>query len=207
MRATALAVAISLAGCSTTATIHRVNGPAYEATILRSDPTSLEIQGDDGRPYRVPREQVSDIDHPGNVLATVGAVLMGIAGLTAYAAETDKSGSDSRNAAIAVGVVYGLPGLLMAVTGGAIWLSSKDKAKACEESTLPLGRMPPDVPAYPPPWATPRWPPAATSGSKPPIQLEAEPMPAPAPTAAPPPSYPPTFRPAPPPPEPAPAPQ
>jgi hypothetical protein len=200
-------VAISLAGCSTTATIHRVNGPAYEAKILQSDPTSLDVQGDDGRPYRVPREQISDIDHPGNVLATVGAALLGFAGLISYVAATDTGGgASSRDTAITVGVIYGLPGLLMAVAGGSIWLSSRDKARACEEALLPVGRPPPDVPAYPPPWAAPQWPPPPNSGSKPPIRLEAEPIPAPAPPAAPPPPAPPSFRPAPPAPESAPEP-
>ena len=79
MRLAAWSVAIALAGCSTTATIHRVNGPAYEAKILRSDPTSLVVQGDDGRPYRVPCQQVSDIDHPGNVMATVRCAASGSA--------------------------------------------------------------------------------------------------------------------------------
>jgi hypothetical protein len=209
-RAAALSVAISLAGCSTTATIHRVSGPAYEAKILQSDATSLDVQGDDGRPYRVPREQVSDIDHPGNVLATVGAALLGFAGLISYVAATENGGGpSSRDTAITVGVVYGLPGLLMAVAGGSIWLSSKDKARACEESPLPVGRPPADLPAYPPAWARPPWPPAAppTAGSKPPIRLEAEPVPARAePPAAPPESDSPSFRPAPPAPAPEPAP-
>jgi hypothetical protein len=213
MRAAALSVAISLAGCSTTATIHRVNGPAYEATILESDPTSLDVRGDDGRPYRVPRQQVSEIDHPGNVLATVGAALAGFAGLIAWAAATDhsQSQSDRRNAAIVVSTVYGLPGLLMAVAGGSIWFSSKEKARALEEAPMPLATTPPpDRPAYPSPWAAPTWPPAApaTSAPKTPIRRDAEPMPPQAePPAAPSQSDPPSFRPAPPAPAPEPAPQ
>ncbi len=201
-RAAALSVAISLAGCSTTATIHRVNGPAYEATIAQSEPTSLDVFGDDGRPYRVPREQVSEIDHPGNVLATVGAVLLGLAGLTASVAATDRNTSDARGTAIAVGVIYGLPGLLMAVTGGSIWLSSKSKARALEEAPLPVVGAPPDRPAYAPPWAAPTWPPGAPATSVPrtPLRLEAEPIPARAepPGAPAQPDPPPPFRPAPP---------
>jgi hypothetical protein len=209
-KAVALSVAISLAGCSTTATIHRVNGPAYEAKIVQSDSTSLDVLGDDGQPYRVPREQVSEIDHPGNVLATIGAALVGFAGLITWAVATDNSQSQSgrRSAAIAVGTVYGLPGLLMAVAGGSIWMSSKDKARALEETPLPIARMPPERPAYAPPWVPP-WPPAAPAPlvSKPPLQLEAEPIPArAAPPAAAPQSDPPSFRPAPPAPTPEPAP-
>jgi hypothetical protein len=211
-RAVALSVAISLAGCSSTATIHRVNGPAYEAKILRSDPTSLDVLGDDGRPYRVSREQVSDIDHPGNVLATVGAVLVGVAGLIAWAVATDhsQSQSDRNSAAIAVGTIYGLPSLVMAVTGGSIWLSSKEKARALEEAPMPIARTPPpDRPTYAPPWAAPPWPPTApaTSVPKAPLRLEAEPIPARGvPPADPPQSDPPSFRPAPPAPTPEPAP-
>jgi len=215
-RAVALSGAISLAGCSTTATIHRTAGPAYEATIRRSDPTSVEVLGDDEQTYRVPCAEVADIDHPGNVLATVGAGLLGIAGLGAWSIAKDGSQADSKNAATAIGVVYGLPGLLMAVVGGSIWLSSKSNAKACEESPS-LGRGRPfDRPAYVPPgWGAPTWPPPPPPGStsKPPIRLEAEPMapaapPAPPPQADPPaPSDQPSFRPAPLAPAPEPAPQ
>jgi hypothetical protein len=208
MRLAAWSAAISLGGCSTTATIHRANGPAYEAKILRSDPTSLDVQGDDERPYRVPCEQVSEIDHPGNVIATVGAALMGIAGLAAWSIATERSQADRRDGVIAVSIGYGLPGLLMAVYGGSVWYSSKNKARACEEAPMPVVATPPDRPAYPPPWAAPTWSPVAPTSPvpKPPIRREAEPMPPPTEPPVAPQSDSPSFRPAPPAPESEPAP-
>jgi hypothetical protein len=131
-------------------------------------------------------------------------VLVALGGLTAWTVATDASQSDRKNSAIAVGVVYGLPGLLMAVTGGAIWFASKGKARGLEDTLMPVARTPPDRAAYyPPPWPAPTWSPPtpAPPGSKPPIRLEAEPIPPPAP---PPQADPPSFTPAPPAPESAP---
>jgi hypothetical protein len=48
-RLVALALAGSMMSCSTTATIYRVNGPAYEAEIVGSDPDALEVRAENGR--------------------------------------------------------------------------------------------------------------------------------------------------------------
>jgi hypothetical protein len=64
------------AGCSTSASFSRQSGPAFDAEILGSDARSLHVRDEDGREFLVPREDVADIDHPGNVLGTIGAVLM-----------------------------------------------------------------------------------------------------------------------------------
>ncbi len=75
-RIVAFLVLCAFAGCSTTATISRVNGPAYEAHILASDTNFLRVRDNYGREFLVPREDVADIDHPGNVLYTIGLVLV-----------------------------------------------------------------------------------------------------------------------------------
>src|SRR5436190_22598247 len=69
-------VLLSFTACSTTATVQRSNGPAYEATIINSDSGAVYVRAEDGLTYRVPRAEVVDIDHPGNVLLAVGASLI-----------------------------------------------------------------------------------------------------------------------------------
>jgi hypothetical protein len=168
MRGMALIVALSVGGCSTTATIHRVYGPAYEAEIADSDGSALRVLGDDGRLYPVSREEVTDIDHPGNVVLTVGAVLVGIAALVSLSIANDGDGSQNREEATAVGLVYGLPGLAMLIGGGVTYIGSKSRASAFETGRFPALSRPPQ--ARPPSPIPPPWPPPAAA-------------PAPAPTA------------------------
>ena len=152
MAARAVALATSVAGCGTTATIHRTHGPAYEAEIVRSSDRSLEVAGEDGQTYVVPREQISGIDHPGNVTFTVGVALMALAAVAVGSVVSESQGDvNSTGTAVTVGLVYGLPGLVMAAWGGANWLSSTSKARALEISPRPSPLLaPPDQP-YPPP--------------------------------------------------------
>ena len=120
-------VALLLTGCSTTATIHRQAGPAYEATIVDSDRDSLYVLGDDGREYVVPAEQVRDVDHPGNVLVVVGGITLGVAGLTAIAMSNNDRGSSS-STDWAVPALYGAIGLGLLVPGLTTWARSTGAA-------------------------------------------------------------------------------
>lgn len=74
---TKLAVALltMLCGCSTTATISRINGATVEAKIARSDSSSLFVKTAEGPEVAIPRADVSDIDHPGNGTAVFGGLL------------------------------------------------------------------------------------------------------------------------------------
>jgi hypothetical protein len=56
--------------CSCTATLTTTRG-TVEATIVGGDDESLLVINEAGAKKRVPRDQVQDIDHPGNVLATI----------------------------------------------------------------------------------------------------------------------------------------
>src|SRR4051812_21512866 len=64
-----------LALACTTATIPRPDGFEIEASVDHSDQRSLYLRDAQGRPFRLRREEVADIDHPGNVALTVGATL------------------------------------------------------------------------------------------------------------------------------------
>jgi hypothetical protein len=66
---------LALGGCAATATLTTTRGTA-EATILGGDEDALLVMNEAGAKRRVPREEVVEIDHPGNVLA----IIFGIAG-------------------------------------------------------------------------------------------------------------------------------
>ncbi len=85
VRAQAAVVALSLVGCS--ATVHRIGQPNLEAEIHHGDSEALWVFDDSGKLHKVPGETIGEIDHPGNVLAIIGGVLLGST-LMALAAST-----------------------------------------------------------------------------------------------------------------------
>lgn len=74
------AVAMSVAACM--CSIERKRGADIDARIVSSDWRGVVIEDGNGRRRRVPGEQISDIDHPGNVLMLIGAIL-GVSALAA----------------------------------------------------------------------------------------------------------------------------
>lgn len=90
IRAVVALCATCLVLSSCTATIERVRQPNLEARIVRSDEGAVYVISDSRDVYRVPAETVADIDHPGNVLISVGGAIAGFAILSfALAAQAD----------------------------------------------------------------------------------------------------------------------
>jgi len=152
-------VLCAFAGCSTTATISRTNGPEYEAEILGSNANALRVRDDYGRELRVPREEVADIDHPGNVLYTIGVVLIAVSVpmFIAAAANRSQSGqSDWSGMELAFGIPEAVTGLCLAIPGRRHYRHSKREAKAFEDANpiLPVPR-PAIFSPYPPPYPYP----------------------------------------------------
>jgi hypothetical protein len=75
-----LCMAAQLCGCAATATVMTKRG-SLEATVNGGDAESLVVTNEVGLERRVPREEIVDIDHPGNVLATVFGVSAAVLGL------------------------------------------------------------------------------------------------------------------------------
>src|SRR4051812_39257567 len=69
------------ASCSTTATIERRNGSAVNARIVGSDAESVYVESFGGT-TPIPRNDITDIDHPGDAAAVVGAALAGYGGIS-----------------------------------------------------------------------------------------------------------------------------
>jgi hypothetical protein len=84
-RLVAVIALVCLGGCSSTATIVRTDGPDNEAEIANSDAAALYVRARNGQIYRINRESIADIDHPGNVEIIVGSLLLGLGSDTGLA--------------------------------------------------------------------------------------------------------------------------
>jgi hypothetical protein len=153
-RIAAWLVLCAFASCSTTATMSRNNGPAYEAEILSSDADFLSVRDNYGRQIVVSRDEVIEIDHPGNVLYTIGAVLVAMATpmLVAGVLHSNRSSkSDWSGMELVFGIPVAVTGLCLAIPGWSRYRRSKVAAEAFEDANpiLPVPR-PVRFPPYPP---------------------------------------------------------
>ncbi len=129
-----LGLAAFATGCGTTATITRRSEPPLEAKITRHDTRKVYVETfAGGGEVGIPRQDVVDIDHPGNVAATIGGVLSGygVANIIVGARQCDTQG-----AAYCTGVF--LPaalGVPLLIYGVSMWGSSVDAAGNADKST------------------------------------------------------------------------
>jgi hypothetical protein len=129
-----VALALSaLIGCGTAATV-REGAIEHQVRIDRSTPSELIVQTNEGE-RSIPRAGISDIDHPGNVLAAAGLpfVALGVANLLGVWNCGDGEPSHTFCMSSAVGVVTVSVGALMTVWGGAIWERSHRAAAGTGE--------------------------------------------------------------------------
>jgi hypothetical protein len=151
-RLVALVAIVCFGGCASTATIARTDGPDSEAGIERSDASALYVRARNGRIYRIPRESISAIDHPGNVEILVGGSLLA---LLAVGISTAYNNNRNNGELLAVGLVYAIPGLALITSGLVKYVPSVRAAHAYESADLaPAGSW---IPA-PPPTAAPALP-------------------------------------------------
>ena len=148
-RATVAAVALQVAACSTTATIHRPQGAPLDAHIVGSHENALAVRREDGRDHEVQRPAVAYIDHPGNVLALAGLGVL-LVGASIIASEPQPS----RGELFATAAIIGTPSLLMIGWGGTTYLRSKRAAARFEDETLRARTPDPNRPYLP----APSWP-------------------------------------------------
>jgi hypothetical protein len=166
-----LVVASLLAGCSTTATISRNSGADIEGSIRGGTPHSVLVDSESSGQYSIPRSDIREIDHPGNVHAVVGGVLLGYGvlnialGLETCQNEAEFSSQAQQNA-FCVGMVT--PAVLGA--GMLLWgLIVNGNSKSAANDTSAAEPYVPPQPAYPayapppPPSAPPPPPPPAAA--------------------------------------------
>lgn len=105
---------LQLSGCA--AVIERGDGPDVSGVIESSDEKGLTIRNEAGGRYRIEGKGIRNVDHPGNVVATVGGVLMALGALQFPAADEEPDRQTADNARDA-GRAYLIVGFAMIVGG------------------------------------------------------------------------------------------
>ena len=133
-------------GCETTATIRRPDGPPFEAEIDYSTESELVLRGADGSSIPLGQYQVSEVDHPGNVLAVVGGFYLGVGGLSLWYLHEQRGSCAPDCSARALALMMGACGILSGLvfaTNLLIWSRSKTRARRFEDSRPPAWLIPP----------------------------------------------------------------
>jgi len=121
-------LAASVGSCGTTATVETAIGKSFEGEIVGGDQREVIIEFASGRRRAIDRQDITDVDHPGNVAATIGTILTAYGGLNIM---LGASRCNSKEPAFCAGLfapavvglalaVYGF-----AVYGGSVWAMSQ----------------------------------------------------------------------------------
>jgi len=125
---TAILILLTMAiGCSTTATVKLRDGREYEGVITDSNAEWIYIDRDPGTPMDVRRENVTSIDHPGDIHFIIGSVIAGL-GVANLAVNADECGEDGCFSMCAVAITPLAVGLGVGTWGLVVWLDSKGTA-------------------------------------------------------------------------------
>jgi hypothetical protein len=150
----ALVLTIGCAG--STATITRPDGPPIEGRIESSDAETLRVRTPDGNVLSLDQYAVSDVDHPGNVLATIGlgyaagSAILFFPPALRHPQPADGAGTSPRVLAF-IGLAAVVEGLAIFTYNIAVWAASKRRARAFERERPPAWLLPPPAPELPAP--------------------------------------------------------
>ena len=173
-------------GCGTTATIYRSDELIFEGTIEGGSRDRILVTSKDGMRKEISREEIVDIDHPGNVHALIGGIVLayGIGNIAVGMEECQSSGDGAYCVGIFTPAAIGT-GLL--AWGLATWTGSRGSVNdtSMDLTDREKWRGPPSS-ALPPKNAVRQTAPASSAAPLP----EAPPEP-----AAPPPAVPPSASP------------
>ena len=113
---------LTTCACSS-ATIYRHDAPDLEATIVGGSDRYLYVESEDGRVVRIARKNVTDLDHPGNVEAIIGGVLLAEGAALAGLGMASRNQTD-RAIFGTFGGIIGVPGLILLAHGLIEWSRS-----------------------------------------------------------------------------------
>jgi hypothetical protein len=148
----ALAALTTGASCTMNADVTRWSGPDQVARhevgrIVRSDEGALYIERDGtGETVSVPRAEVHDVDHPGNVLMVVGGILLGLWAfrMTDSRFRQDLASDAPADAppahAVPVTFIFAVPGALLFSAGALFYARSKRAAAPFEHPGAPAAQ-------------------------------------------------------------------
>ncbi len=105
--------------CSS-ATVYRHNAPDLETTILGGSATHIYVETEDGRIVRIPRKNITDVDHPGNIEAVIGGVIALTGGML-FAVGNTSNQPEVRVVFTALGTIYAVPGIILLADGLINW--------------------------------------------------------------------------------------
>jgi hypothetical protein len=134
-----------LCGCSTAAKISLIEGGQVEARIQRSDQDNLVVGTETGAEVPIPRSEISEIDHPGNVVAVIGGVLSAY-GVTNIVGGISTCGEKKMPGAACLGVFWpATVGASMLTWGLMTWMRSTraaDRSLSQDSGTVPIPPSP-----------------------------------------------------------------
>lgn len=128
-------VAMLSTGCGSTAIIARRDGLQSEGKIMGSNKNNVYVEGQNGGVQGISRANIEDIDHPGNVEATIGGFMTayGLANIFVFGAPGD---SCRRSAVDCVGVFMPwVAGMSVMAHGLTIWKRSVNAADPTNSRT------------------------------------------------------------------------
>ncbi len=145
-------LALTLCHCGSTATISRHTAPDLEARIVGGDARYLVVRDAAGQTFKLPREDVADIDHPGNAVAVGSLPVWGIGALYLAMAplgdlNTLSGGPSARDPLYAAGVVSLVIAALM--TGVGVFEWQRSRTAASPETGWPSPSAPASLPDAP----------------------------------------------------------
>lgn len=152
-----LLLPVAAAACATTATVETRGGGAVEAHILGGSPGSVYLADRQHGRFTLRRDDITDVDHPGNVMLFAGGGLLAVGGIGLWFGNT-RCGSAGEAGSCAASVVPAIAGLLAAAWGAYVYHRS---ARAFHDTSKPepdavdAVMKPRATPAHPPGWRKP----------------------------------------------------
>jgi hypothetical protein len=152
-----VAAACGAGGCGMSAQIETRQGQHVEARILGGSPGSIYLAGDQHERFTMRRDEIADVDFPGNVLMIGGVGMTAFGGYRLLTGDTSCAALEQTGTCLA-SVVPAIAGLLMFGWGlYSYWRSKRafaDRSRA--EPDPPMKRTPGEAPpAEHPVWRKP----------------------------------------------------
>jgi hypothetical protein len=147
VRGFGVVAAFVLAACGTSATITRGDGMSVEGWIRGGTADAVIVDSRVGPRREIPRSEIAEIDHPGNVHLLVGGITLGYGGLIVAAGASQCGEMDGVDCAALF--VPAVVGAAIAAWGLVTWTGSKDAAADRSMRRLPAKKPPPTA-AVPP---------------------------------------------------------
>jgi len=111
-----LPLSLTLGGCSTSARLDTKYGGSVDAHIVGGSPGSVYLANKQKGKFTLRRDDISDVDYPGNVLALGGVALLGVGAYRLWFGDTSCA-SPGGAGICAANVVPAIVGLLAAAWG------------------------------------------------------------------------------------------